>query len=48
MNTVLLHKEKRCLDATTNLSYRFEDWFYEERKIKRKNQAIIAEIFTSK
>ena len=36
MNTVLLHKGKRGLDARTNLTYQFEDWFYEEHKIKSK------------
>ena len=34
MNTVLLHK--RCLDARTNLSYQFEDLFYEECRIKKQ------------
>ena len=46
LNTILLHKEKKCLDARTKLSYRFEDWFYEDCKIESK-KAIIAEIFTS-
>ena len=36
MNIILLHKEKKCLDARTNLSFRFGDWFYEERKNKKK------------
>ena len=34
MNTVLL--DKRCLDARTNLSYQFEDLFYEECRIKKQ------------
>ena len=36
MNTVLLRKEKKCLDARTNLSYRFEDLFYEKCRIKKQ------------
>ena len=34
MNIILSHK-KRCLDARTNLFYRFEDWLCKERKIKK-------------
>ena len=35
-NMSLVHKEKRYLEARTNLSNQFKDWFYEERKIKSK------------
>ena len=58
MNIILSHKKKmlrrkkRCLDARTNLFYRFEDWLCKERKIKKTKQkeskrVIIAEIITS-
>ena len=48
INAVLSHKEKkRCLDASANLFYRLEDWFYEECRIKKSKEAITAEIFTS-
>ena len=43
MNIILLYKEKRCLDARTNLSDRFEDWFYIECKIESQ-QVTLAEI----
>ena len=36
MNTTLLHKENRCLEVRTNLSYQFEDWFYKEFRIESK------------
>ena len=28
-------KKKKCLDARANLLHRFEDWFYEECRIKK-------------
>ena len=34
----MLRRKKRCLDARTNLFYRFEDWLCKERKIKKKNK----------
>ena len=34
MNTILSHNEKRSLDARTNLSYQFKDWFYKKCKIR--------------